>query len=140
MVLIICVDNNFGTMFNSRRQSQDKLLRERIIELSRKSKLWMNHYSEKQFEGHNILNLNVSDNFINEAQNGEFCFVEKENAANFEALVEIIVLYKWNCSYPFDETFAIDLKKWKCVETNDFEGSSHKKITEEIYVKNYEEI
>lgn len=36
--------------------------------------------------------------------------VEKENVAGIEVLENTIILCKWNCSYPFNETIAIDLK------------------------------
>lgn len=49
MIVILCVDYNGGTMFNHRRQSQDRLLRDRILRLTAGTRLWMNHYSAKQF-------------------------------------------------------------------------------------------
>ena len=44
-----------------------------------------------------------------------------------------VVLYKWNRVYPADQYFAMDLSGWKLVETVEFPGSSHEKITEERY-------
>ena len=49
MKIIVCVDNQNGMMFNHRRQSQDRVLRKRIMELTGGKKLWMNAYSQKQF-------------------------------------------------------------------------------------------
>ena len=49
MKIIVCVDNQNGMMFNHRRQSQDRVLRKRILELTGGEKLWMNAYSQKQF-------------------------------------------------------------------------------------------
>ena len=49
MKIIVCVDNQNGMMFNHRRQSQDRALRKRILELTGGKKLWMNAYSQKQF-------------------------------------------------------------------------------------------
>ena len=49
MKIIVCVDNQNGMMFNHRRQSQDRVLRKRILELTGGKKLWMNAYSQKQF-------------------------------------------------------------------------------------------
>ena len=46
---------------------------------------------------------------------------------------ESVVLYKWNRVYPADQYFAMDLSGWKLVETVEFPGSSHEKITEERY-------
>ena len=49
MILIVCVDDHNGMMFNHRRQSQDRVLRADILELTDGKKLWMNAYSRKQF-------------------------------------------------------------------------------------------
>lgn len=125
-----------GIMFNGRRQSQDSVLRERIVQLSSKSKLWMNRYSEKQFKENDVSHINVSDYFLNEAIKGEFCFVENNEVKDYESSIEIIILYKWNKDYPSDMSFNIDLRNWDCIKSTDFIGSSHEKITEEIYTRN----
>ena len=136
MILISCVDDRMGMLFGGRRQSQDRVLRERIVQLSSKSKLWMNHYSAKQFSENDASHINISDDFISEALRGEFCFAEDLLVSEIEDSVEMIILYKWNRTYPFDLSFDIDLSKWCLAETKDFEGSSHEKITEEVYVRN----
>ena len=136
MILISCVDDRMGMLFDGRRQSQDRVLRERIVQFSSKSKLWMNHYSSKQFTENDAPHINISDDFISEATQGEFCFVEDLSVSEIEVSVEMIILYKWNRAYPFDLSFDIDLSNWSLVESKDFEGSSHEKITEEVYVRN----
>lgn len=136
MILISCVDEHMGIMFNGRRQSQDSALRERIVQISSKSKLWMSCYSESQFKENNASHINVSDCFLNEAASGEFCFVEDKHVKKYESSIEIIILYKWNKSYPSDVFFDVDLNEWKCVRSTDFIGSSHERITEEIYTRN----
>ena len=136
MILISCVDDRMGMLFGGRRQSQDRVLRERIVQLSSKSKLWMNHYSAKQFSENDASHINISDDFISEALRGEFCFAEDLLVSEIEDSVEMIILYKWNRTYPFDLSFDIDLSGWCLAETKDFEGSSHEKITEEVYVRN----
>ena len=49
--------------------------------------------------------------------------------------IEQIIVYRWNREYPSDRKIDIDLKKWKRNSKRDFEGSSHKKITEEVLGK-----
>ena len=49
MILIVCVDDHNGMMFNHRRQSQDRVLRADILELTDGKKIWMNAYSRNQF-------------------------------------------------------------------------------------------
>lgn len=132
MKIIVCVDKSNGMLFNSRRQSQDEELRKRIIEISKNSKLLMNDYSAKQFENKN--NIFISENFLNEAEKENYCFIENSEIPT-EGLEEIII-YKWNRKYPADTYFEIDLKKgFKKISSTDFSGSSHEKITEEIYIK-----
>lgn len=136
MILISCVDEHMGIMFNGRRQSQDSALCERIIQITSKSKLWMNRYSETQFKENKAAHINISDYFLTEAASGEFCFVENKQVKKYKSSIEIIILYKWNKSYPSDMFFDIDLSEWKCVRSTDFAGSSHERITEEIYTRN----
>ena len=50
MILIACVDDRGGIAFNHRRQSSDSVVRNRILELTAGSRLWMNEYSAKQFD------------------------------------------------------------------------------------------
>lgn len=42
MILIACVDDRAGIAFNHRRQSSDSVVRDRILELTAGSRLWMN--------------------------------------------------------------------------------------------------
>lgn len=135
MIIIAAVDDRNGMMFNHRRQSQDKVLREKILALTAGKRLWMNHYSEKQFQGQDGLNINVDDDFLNEAAPGEYCFVEDKAVAPYEKWVEQIILFKWNRRYPGDLHFDIDVENpiWHLQRTEDFSGSSHEKITMEVY-------
>ena len=50
MNIIVCVDKNNGMSFCGKRQSQDRVLRERVLEMTNGSRLLMNSYSAKQFE------------------------------------------------------------------------------------------
>ncbi len=44
MIVIAAVDDCMGMMFNKRRQSQDRVLRQRIISLAEGKNIWMNAY------------------------------------------------------------------------------------------------
>ncbi len=130
MILIACVDDNMGMAFNHRRQSQDRVLRQHLLERVGASKLWMSPYSARQFDAlpENVL---VSEHFLPEAGAGEYCFAE----LNCPDDAEGIVLYRWNRSYPADMRFTLDLAGFRLTEQTDFAGFSHPKITEEIYMK-----
>jgi hypothetical protein len=93
----------------------------------------MNNYSANQFD--NFPEIFVSENFLNEAETGDYCFIENKNIP--AQGVEEFIIYKWNRKYPADIFFTFDLKTngFKKVKSTDFSGSSHEKITEEIYIK-----
>ena len=133
MILIFCLDDRNGMMFNGRRQSQDRILRERILKITAESKLYMSHYSSGQFP--DTPNIKVSDNCAKKADKGEYCFVEDRPFSLDDA--EEIIIYRWNRHYPSDLRFEEDPseKGFRLYETNEFEGSSHDKITEEKYRK-----
>ena len=131
MNIIICIDDNGGMLFNKRRQSRDSVLCSRVVELSNGSKLWMSEYSAKLFEGADII---INNGFLYMAEAGDYCFVE-ESLLNFDfSAVENIIVYRWNRKYPADVKFDLMvLEGFKLVDSCEFKGSSHEKITEEIY-------
>ena len=135
MILIVCVDDEMGMLFNKRRQSQDKALRERIISMTENSRLWINKYSARQFESDIAPQINIDENFMSEAVTGEYCFAENVDVSVYERWIEKIVLFKWNRRYPSDLWFELDLSNWNLIETLDFSGSSHEKITMEVYIR-----
>ena len=137
MIVIVCVDDNMGLMFNNRRQSRDEEVLKRIIEISKNSVLYMNEYSYSLFENKNADNIKVSENFLEIASEGEYCFLENEKIKDYEDKIEKIIIFKWNRNYPSDFKFDIsaDLYKYKKTGAFDFKGSSHEKITMEIYGK-----
>ena len=47
--------------------------------------------------------------------------------------LEQVILYRWNRDYPADVRFTLDLSGFRLRQRVDFAGSSHEKITEEIY-------
>lgn len=132
MKLIVCVDKSNGMLFNNRRQSQDSALREKIFSLVGDNKLFLNEYSARQFE--NTDRLIICDDFVSKATNDDFCFVE--NMQIPVDCIDEVYLFQWNRDYPADMYFTVDLKTgFKKIKVEDFAGSSHKKITLEIYKK-----
>ena len=133
MKLIFCVDDKNGMMFFGKRQSQDSVLREWIMNHTNGNKLWMSSYSAKQFSDQS--GYIVDDNYMQNATVGDYCFVEDKDYS-LENINEII-LCKWNRKYQADKVFDIDLKTngFKKVSSEDIQGSSHDKITIETYKK-----
>lgn len=137
MNIIICTDDNNGMLFNHRRQSQDKKLREYILNLMSllSCNLWMNSYTKKQFVEDNVNHIIVDKNFLDNVPINDYCFVENTDITPYIDKIDKIILFKWNRSYPADMFFPIDLSTWKLEESEDFVGYSHDKITKEIYRK-----
>ena len=135
MIAIVCVDDNNGMMFNHRRQSQDRVLREHVLREADGEGVWMNAYSAKQFADAEPSRLKVCENFLEQAGNGEFCFVEDQDLRPYMDRTREIILYKWNRVYPADFRFEVDLSSWKLEESEEFAGFSHEKITRERYIR-----
>ncbi len=135
MIVVVCVDEKNGMMFHRRRQSQDRVLRENLQKECGGKKLYMNRYSGKLFK--DAVGIVVSENFLGEAKEGEFCFVEDADVGEYLQRIEAVILYRWNRRYPADVYFTLDLfnEKWILERTEEFKGSSHERITKEVYKK-----
>lgn len=129
MKIIVCVDKSNGMMFNNRRQSQDKVLISKIIELSSGYDLLTSSYSSNLFNEYD--NVISSDDFLLQANSDSFCFIE--NTDILKSDVDEIYIFNWNRDYPADKYFDFDLEGFKRIKKEDFVGNSHKKITLEIY-------
>lgn len=137
MIIITALDNNNGLLFNQRRQSQDRLLRQHILALIGQDKLFLNEYSAELFANEaKQEQLHVSEHFLNEAGKGQYCWVENVSIQYYESKIEKIIVFRWNRDYPADFYFDIDLSQnWQLENSVDFVGSSHDKITEETYIR-----
>ncbi len=135
MIVIVCVDDNGGMMFNNRRQSRDCNLTSKIIDLTKNNCLWLNKYSAELFENTDNSNINTDDAFLSEASNGEYCFVENNDLSPYEKWIEKLIVFRWNRSYPYDKKLDIDLSRWEMKESTEFVGNSHPKISMEVYEK-----
>ena len=135
MNIIICLDDNNGMMFNKRRQSQDRILRADLKEFIKDKDLYMNNYSYKLYKDIDNGNIKVSENFLEQCTENDFCLVEDKLFNNYINKINNIIIYKWNRIYPSDLYFDINLtsNSWELLETKEFEGSSHEKITRIIY-------
>ena len=127
MILITCIDNSNGIMFNKRRVSKDALLIERLKGITKENKIYVSEYSKPLFDGFDNLVLSIEN-----LTNNDFYFLENED---YNGNIDKIIIYKWNRDYPADKYFDIDLSSYELISTQDFQGSSHDLITEEIYIK-----
>ena len=132
MKIIVCVDDNFGMLFNNRRQSKDQMLLEDMM--GKIEKVWIHSFSQKLLEGYEE-RIVVDDKFLQKAKAQDVCFVENQHLLPYLDKIEEIVLYKWNRKYPSDMKFDIDMEKWELSKQEGFEGKSHEKITCETYIR-----
>ena len=133
MRVIVCVDDNGCMLFNHRRQSRDRVLCERVLQMAdeRDCSVYMNTYSAKIFPEDK--RIAVSENYLEEAGVQDLCFVEKEPLATYFDKIDECIVFKWNRVYPADQHLDIDISKMTKVQEEEFVGFSHEKITMEVY-------
>ncbi len=129
MILAVCVDDRMGISFMGKRLSKDKLLREKLLDLS-DGKLRMSIYSGKQFG----LGVQAGEDYLTGASEGDWVFAENDEYLAFADQLEQIVLFKWNRAYPADVYFSFP-GDWTMISSEDFPGNSHETITMEVYRK-----
>lgn len=132
MEIIICLDDNNGMLFNNRRQSRDsKVLWD--IKNNLQNSLTIFPFSEKLVSSaeipYEIMSGSASENTV--------LFVEDRGIKEFLPVTNKITVYRWNRVYPADLTLDIDLAKegFRSVSVYEFAGSSHEKITKEVFEK-----
>ena len=121
-------------LFNHRRLSRDRRVCEKILDYSNEKELWMNAYSRKLFTDLTDINsIQVDEEFLDKSQS--ICFVENQDITPYLPKIDTLVLFQWNRDYPADFFITVDLSQWNLISTEDFEGTSHEKITMEVYKK-----
>ena len=135
MILIVCVDEKNGMIFNNRRQSRDKILIAHILEVTKNKKLWITNFSQDIFNMSDANNLIIDDQFIEKMREDDYCFVENIEVKTLIDKVDKIIIYNWNRNYPADQYFDINLDEWVIDSEEEFSGSSHDKITQKIYIR-----
>ena len=189
MMIIACVDEKNGLMFNHRRQSRDLAVCRDILRECRGKKLYMSVYSARLFEEvrgaeettravgteettravgteetmravgteeitraegseeamkvrgteenaeKNGTEIVLSEEILSLAGDEDICFIEDTAITGFEEQIREVILYKWNRRYPADRYFTLDLSDgtWELLRTEEFKGSSHERITKEVY-------
>lgn len=133
MTLILCIDNNFGLMFNKRRQSRDRAVLEDIKNSFAGEKIFISPYSEKLLNEAGI-DYTLCDNF--ETQDG-ICFIEDKYNSALLAVANEVILYHWGKVYPADVKFDFQLlaADFTLAESTVFKGTSHNEIKKERYTR-----
>ena len=132
--IIVCVNDKFGISFMGRRVSRDRYVIEDILRTVKDGKLLIHPDSLSLFSDFKD-EVTADENYLDMAQSGEYCFVEKSDYEKFSSNIESVIIYKWNRSYSADLFFDTDILGDKTpVKTYKFEGHSHKNIIKEVYV------
>ncbi len=134
MLVAYCIDNNNGLMFNGRRVSRDKAVYDDYISAAR-NKIYAQRYSEDILGSY--ASVVFSDNPFDDAGDNDSVFVESLSIMPYISKIDKIYVYKWNRDYPSDLQVDIDPAAlgFKLLETVDFPGNSHDRITKEIYLR-----
>ena len=134
MKVIVCLDERLGMMFNKRRQSRDSVLIADIVSDLDGEKLYISPYSEKLFDGLEV-KLKIKDDPLKAAKRNSVCFIEGCSLAEYKNDIDEVVIYRWNRHYPGDFYFDLNMEGYALKSVTEFAGSSHEKITKEIYTK-----
>ena len=136
MHIIVCLDDRNGMAFNHRRQSRDRLVIKDICEVADGRPLWMNKTSAALFDtAACAANVHVAEDFLTAAPDDALCFVEDQPLSPVHLRINRLTIYRWNRHYPADLHFDLPLAAWQLLETCEFPGHSHEKITREDYVR-----
>lgn len=134
MKTIVCIDDKFGVSFDGKRQSRDRELIENIMSFTDGARVIISKKSAPLFDGRAV---EISDDPMGEADDCDFVFCEGESLLPHLDKIDEMIIYKWNRTYPRDA--LLDLIPERCgftlIDSRDFVGSSHKKITREVYKK-----
>lgn len=132
MHLIVCIDSRDGLHFAGRRVSSDRVVTECILRQASDTVLWIHPGSGSLFSGENVI---ADPRYLEKAQAGDCCFLEKDAHLVPSDRLESVTLYQWNRSYPFTERFPRELLRgMRLADTREFPGHSHEKITVERYI------
>ena len=135
VILIACVDDKYGLLFNGRRVSKDETVIKKLLETIGDNKLWMSQYTSSLFQEEDSKVVLIDDEFLTKASKNDYCFIEDAVPDEIKNKAEKLILFKWNREYPSDTKLEMDLSSYKIDQACEFEGKSHKKITMEVYSK-----
>lgn len=126
-----CIDDMGGILFGGRRVSADSAVFDDLKTLYTK-KLYVTPFSVGLMQRYGIKYVSA-DNIFDAAADDDMIFAENISLApHLKDLSEIIV-YRWNRRYPSDFKTDIDFSALILTDSRDFKGTSHDKITREIY-------
>ena len=131
MKLAVCIDNGGGMLLNHRRQSRDRELIRELSESLDGAHLYAEAFSETVLA--DVPHTVITRDRIGTLGKEDIFFVECPPIAPLLPHADTLIVYHWNRSYPSDEVLDISLDGLTRVSSTNFVGSSHEKITKEVY-------
>ena len=131
MHLMVCLDEKGGMSFFGRRQSMDRLLREKALSLAGPGNLWMDPYSADQFR-EDACDFRITRDPLAEVPPEGWFFHELGDTAALLSNADRVAVFRWNRLYPSDRRFPQE-KLQNLLHREDFPGNSHETITLEVY-------
>lgn len=136
MKLVVCLDDRRGMMFAGRRQSRDRRVTEDILRDLGGGALYISPYSEKLLRDLGVdLRIAVDPIAAARGESDATVFLEDRAAPACTDGIDTVIIYSWGETYPADLTFDMDLSTFRRRGVVTFAGSSHEKITKEIYTR-----
>ncbi len=135
IAVALCVDDDNGMTFFGKRQSRDRSLISEFVHSNRNRPIYISPFSAKLFSEYE--GINICEDPLGDCVDGGICFIENIDITPYLDIIDMIVLYRWNMSYPADTYFTPDLRKqkYRYLGALDIRGSSHDNITKESYKK-----
>lgn len=130
MRIAFCIEKTGGLSLFGKRLSRDSEIQKKLISLKHNGELVTSPKSAVLFESDRVRS---DDNYMNSAAPNDLLFIETEEIPIGQA--NEIYLFHWNRRYPADRYFDLSQLKnsFDKISTEHFVGSSHDKITLEIY-------
>lgn len=157
MTGIVCLDQEDGLLFNSRRQSRDRVVTEKILSMTEGKPLWMSAYSRRIFP--EDASVCVAEDLVGklaepaesarkaaeqaesaqkepwqQPEKASFCLIEEAVDLENEAIDEWLV-FRWKRVYPADVFLKFPKDSWEKELIETFAGYSHEEIDLERYRK-----
>lgn len=140
MYLLACVDDDGGTLFNRRRQTQDRALRTWLLGYAAEQgfRLVVSPYTAGQFAPGDLdgtdADAAVAENPFEVAGERDLVFAEDLDPVAAAGRLAGVLLVRWNRRYPHDRTFPAELLAGRTRrQIAELAGSSHPRITVESW-------
>ena len=133
ITVAVVLDDNEGMLLFGKRQSKDRVMIAEFVNSVGAENICVSPFSKRLFEAYK--GVKYADFPISECKDGGACFIENEPLAPHTDVIGTLIIYRWNRLYHSDVKF--DIKPLECgfklESVSEFVGSSHDKITKEVY-------